>query len=217
MTATKPAQKSIAQMAPELTGPEAKLVEAALNKRTSANPTLAFVLPEGRRWDSGAVALICTDGDSDYMFRVDGKGATLISELPHVSTPAAIERAFGLPAARPQGPPEEWSLREWESREVLSAYITAKYFRVAPRTVALWPIRWVVINKLALGNTAEAIAHAERVVDEAAKQAVKGGAQLRKGSKTLAAGSARQKSPGIRRAILSKPEPEPEGAATPAA
>lgn len=87
----------------------------------------------------------------------DGTGAVVLAEIPAVL------------------PREVLPLREWEERARLAAHITRTLFTVSPRTLEVWPVRTITVNKRTLLNTAEAMDHARRVLAEAEAGAVMGG------------------------------------------
>jgi hypothetical protein len=99
----------------------------------------------------------------------DGGGAVVLAEIPAVL------------------PREVAPLRTWEDRARLSAHITRIMFTVSSRTLETWPIRWIMVNKRALGNTEEALAHARWMMDQAEKQAVRGGCATSEGAPAMAA------------------------------
>jgi hypothetical protein len=87
----------------------------------------------------------------------DGSGPVVLAEVPAVL------------------PREVAPLRPWEDRARLAAHISRTMYTVSSRTLEVWPVRVIVLNKRALLNTEETLDHARRQLAEAEAAAVRGG------------------------------------------
>jgi hypothetical protein len=175
---------------------EAQAICKTLSKHTDVADTnidmVVVMPPEGvSAGPGGRTVFVTTDGDADFAFnlhrgRVRYAGKVPLDGLMKVAERWGIhEKARPPPLFGPDGdrqwPPAATTappLREWETREALSAHISRKYFPVAPRTLSSWPgVRSIIINKRLLLNVAEAEGRAQEVIAEAVAQAVVSGSE----------------------------------------
>lgn len=56
------------------------------------------------------------------------------------------------------------------TREGVATIITTDLFPVSPRTVETWPLRVRIVNKRAILEVSEALAYAEKLVEQAPVQ-----------------------------------------------
>ena len=57
--------------------------------------------------------------------------------------------------------------RKWNDRKSLAKLISELYFPISHRTLEKWPLEWKLVNGRALGDTHEALAHAEKMLSGA--------------------------------------------------